>query len=60
MHWETGEGRQTVMDAHRRWPTVKNKRMGIVFEVTRTDDGGHGARDERKEGWRWEKRGCGG
>lgn len=49
---ETDEWLQTVMDAHRRWATVKNERMGIVLEVTHTDDGGRGARDEQKEGWR--------
>lgn len=52
MHSETDEWPQTVMDAHRRWATVKNERMGIVLEVTHTDDGDRRARDERKEGWR--------
>lgn len=37
-----------MMDARRRWATVKNERMGIVLEVTRTDDGGCRARDEQK------------
>lgn len=41
-----------MMDAHGRWATVKNERMGIVLEVTHTDDGGRRARDEQKEGWR--------
>ena len=49
MHSETDEGQQTVMDAHRRWATVKNERMGIVREVTHTDDGGREARAEEKE-----------
>lgn len=40
MHSETDGGpkidggQQTVMDAHRRWATVKNERVGIVLEVT--------------------------
>lgn len=50
VHSEADEGQQTVMDAHRRWATVKNERMGIVFEVTHTDDGGREARDEQKRG----------
>ncbi len=47
--FETDEGPQTVMDAHRRWATVRNERMGIVLEVTHTDDGGREARDEQKD-----------
>lgn len=27
-----------MIDAHRRWLTVKNERMAIVLEVTHTDD----------------------
>ena len=39
------------MDAHRRWATVKNERVGIVLEVTHmaTDDGAQEARDEQKK-----------
>lgn len=48
-HLETDEGPHTVMDAHRRWATVKNERMGIVLEVTHTDDGGCKVRDEQKK-----------
>lgn len=49
---ETREELPTVMDAHRRWATVKNERMGIVLGVTHTDDGSHRVRDELKEGQR--------
>lgn len=37
------------MDANRRWATVKNERMGIVLEVSHTDDGGCRVRDDEKE-----------
>lgn len=45
-HFETDGGLQTVMDARRRWATEKNERMGIILEVTHTDDRGVNARDE--------------
>lgn len=38
VHSAADEGPQTVIDAHRRWLTVKNERMAIVLEVTHTDD----------------------
>lgn len=40
------------MDARRRWATVRNERMGIVLEVTHTDDGGCRERDGQKAPWR--------
>lgn len=38
-----------MIDVHRRWPTKRNERMGIILEVTHTDGRGFSAVDQLKE-----------
>lgn len=40
-----------MMDAHRWWMTWKNERMGIILDVTHSNDHGFKARDGWKKRW---------